>query len=124
MEAQANKTTRKSCTPIKVYCLPEERAVIEDNARRAGLSSSTYLREVGQGYQIRGVTDAEQVRELVRVNGDLGRLGGLLKLWLMNDAKVAAFGPNTILALLQRIETNQERMSHLMEFILRPRAES
>lgn len=124
MEAQANKTTRKSCTPIKVYCLPEERAVIEENARRAGLSASTYLREVGQGYQIQGVTDAEQVRELVRVNGDLGRLGGLLKLWLMNDAKVAAFGPNTILALLQRIETNQERMSHLMEFILRPRAES
>ncbi|MGP7733730.1 conjugal transfer transcriptional regulator TraJ [Oceanimonas smirnovii] len=124
MEAQENKTTRKSCTPIKVYCLPEERAVIEENARRAGLSASTYLREVGQGYQIKGVTDAEQVRELVRVNGDLGRLGGLLKLWLMNDAKVAAFGPNTILALLQRIETNQERMSHLMEFILRPRAES
>ncbi|WP_418139830.1 conjugal transfer transcriptional regulator TraJ [Oceanimonas smirnovii] len=124
MEAQANKTTRKSCTPFKVYCLPEERAVIEENARRAGLSASTYLREVGQGYQIQGVTDAEQVRELVRVNGDLGRLGGLLKLWLMNDAKVAAFRPNTILALLQRIETNQERMSHLMEFILRPRAES
>lgn len=124
MEAQENKTTRKSCTPIKVYCLPEERAVIEENARRAGLSASTYLREVGQGYQIQGVTDAEQVRELVRVNGDLGRLGGLLKLWLMNDAKVAGFGPNTILALLQRIETNQERMSHLMEFILRPRAES
>ena len=124
MEAQANKTTRKSCTPIKVYCLPEERAVIEENAKRAGLSASTYLREVGQGYQIQGVTDAEQVRELVRVNGDLGRLGGLLKLWLMNDAKVAAFGPNTILALLQRIETNQVRMSHLMEFILRPRAES
>ncbi|MFP2768289.1 conjugal transfer transcriptional regulator TraJ [Oceanisphaera sp. KMM 10153] len=124
MEAQENKTTRKSCTPIKVYCLPEERAVIEENARRAGLSASTYLREVGQGYLIQGVTDAEQVRELVRVNGDLGRLGGLLKLWLMNDAKVAAFGPNTILALLQRIETNQERMSHLMEFILRPRAES
>ncbi|OIN07128.1 conjugal transfer transcriptional regulator TraJ [Oceanisphaera psychrotolerans] len=124
MEAQANKTTRKSCTPIKVYCLPEERAVIEENARRAGLSASTYLRDVGQGYQIQGVTDAEQVRELVRVNGDLGRLGGLLKLWLMNDAKVAAFGPNTILALLQRIETNQERMSHLMESILRPRAES
>lgn len=123
MEAQENKITRKSCTPIKVYCLPEERAMIEENARRAGLSASTYLREVGQGYQIQGVTDAEQVRELVRINGDLGRLGGLLKLWLMNDAKVAAFGPNTILALLQRIETNQERMSHLMEFILRPRAE-
>lgn len=70
------------------------------------------------------MTDAEQVRELVRVNGDLGRLGGLLKLWLTNDARVAGVGANTILAVLGRIEATQEQMSFLMESILRPKAES
>ncbi|MBL1377973.1 conjugal transfer transcriptional regulator TraJ [Zobellella iuensis] len=124
METSENKPTRKSSNPIKVYCLPEERAAIEANARRAGHSASTYLRLVGQGYQVRGVTDAEQVRELVRVNGDLGRLGGLLKLWLTNDARVAGVGANTILAVLGRIEATQEQMSLLMESILRPKAES
>ncbi|MFA4518723.1 conjugal transfer protein TraJ, partial [Xanthomonas perforans] len=29
MEANENKVTRKGSTPIKVYCLPDERAAIE-----------------------------------------------------------------------------------------------
>lgn len=123
MENNTNKTTRKNSPPIKVYCLPEERALIESMSAQAGLSASTYLREVGQGYRIQGITDAEHVRELVRVNGDLGRLGGLLKLWLSNDAKVANVGVNTILAVLNRIEATQDQMSSLMESILRPRAD-
>ncbi|GIB82230.1 conjugal transfer protein TraJ [Vibrio cholerae] len=97
--------------------------MIESLSAQAGLSISTYLREVGQGYRIQGVTDVEQVRELVRVNGDLGRLGGLLKLWLSNDVKVAHVGANTILAVLNRIEATQDQMSSLMESILRPRAD-
>ena len=118
-----SKITRKNSPPIKVYCLPDERAEIETIARMAGRSASAYLRLVGQGYRIHGVVDAQQVRELVRVNGDLGRLGGLLKLWLNNDAKVAEIKVSTILAVLDRIKMTQEQMSHLMESILRPRAE-
>ena len=79
MEANENKVTRKGSKPIKVYCLPDERAAIEANAQAAGMSTSAYLLAVGQGYRVQGVTDYENVRELVRVNGDLGRLGGLLK---------------------------------------------
>lgn len=89
----------------------------------AGHSASAYLRLVGQGYRVHGVVDAQQVRELVRVNGDLGRLGGLLKLWLNNDAKVGEVKVSTILAVLDRIKLTQEQMSYLMESILRPRTE-
>ena len=67
--------TRKSSTPIKEYCLPEEKEQIEVQAKRAGRSAARYLREVGQGYHISGVVGYEQVRELARINGDLGRLG-------------------------------------------------
>lgn len=123
MEAKENKVTRKGSTPIKVYCLPDERAAIETNARAAGMSTSAYLLAVGQGYQVRGVTDFEIVRDLVRVNGDLGRLGGLLKLWLTDDARTARFGEATILALLARIERTQDEMSRLMQFVVRPGAE-
>jgi len=117
------KITRKNSPPIKVYCLPEERAEIEANARRAGISVAHYLREVGQGYQVRGVMDYQYVRELVRVNGDLGRLGGLLKLWLTDDSRTARFGDATILALLGRIEATQAEMSRLMKSVVQPRAE-
>ncbi|MBI0995440.1 conjugal transfer transcriptional regulator TraJ [Salmonella enterica] len=124
MEATEKKVTRKSSTPIKVYCLPEERAAIEANAQAAGLSTSAFLLAVGQGYAVQGVTDYENVRELVRVNGDLGRLGGLLKLWLTDDARTARFSAETVLGLLARIEANQDEMSRLMESIVRPRAAS
>lgn len=124
MEAGAKTVTRKGSPPIKVYCLPEERSEIEVMAKASGHSTSTYLRLIGMGYRIRGVVDAEQVRELVRVNGDLGRLGGLLKLWLTNDARVAKFTPATILALLSKIDATQEQMSRIMERVIRPRAES
>ena len=121
MEANEAKVTRKGSKPIKVYCLPEERATIEANAKAAGLSTSAYLLAVGQGYRVQGVTDFENVRELVRVNGDLGRLGGLLKLWLTDDAKTAQFGADTVLALLARIEATQDKMSGIMESVVRPR---
>lgn len=122
MEANENKVTRKGSPPIKVYCLPEERAEIEANAKRAGVSVARYLRDVGQGYQVKGIMDYQHVRELVRVNGDLGRLGGLLKLWLTDDARTAKFSAATILALLGRIEANQDEMSRLMKSVVQPRA--
>lgn len=117
----APPVTRKSSQPIKVYCLPEEKEAIVANAKKAGLSAARYLREVGQGYQIDGIVDYEQVRELARINGDLGRLGGLLKLWLTDDARTAHFGETTIRALLKRIEATQTEMSEVMMSVVRPR---
>ena len=104
------KPTRKSSPPIKVYCLPEERKQIEAKANAAGLSLSTYLLKVGAGYEIRGMVDHQQVDELARINGDLGRLGGLLKLWLTDDARTAEVGASTIRAVLSRIEATQKKM--------------
>lgn len=118
-----NRITRKGSPPIKVYCLPEERELIEANAKMAGISVARYLRDVGQGYQVKGVMDYHYVRELVRVNGDLGRLGGLLKLWLTDDPRTARFGDATILTLLARIEAAQDEMSRLMKSVVQPRAD-
>lgn len=87
--ADETKPTRKGSPPIKVYCLPDERRAIEEKAAAAGMSLSAYLLAVGQGYKITGVVDYEHVRELARINGDLGRLGGLLKLWLTDDPRTA-----------------------------------
>lgn len=119
---QANKITRKSSPPIKVYCLPEERRQIEENARAAGLTLSTYLLHVGMGYQIRGVVDNTEVEKLAKINGDLGRLGGLLKLWLNDDVRAAQFGESAIRAALSRIVDTQDKMVAIMKEVVRPRA--
>lgn len=118
-----SKITRKSSPPIKVYCLPDEKTVIERQAKQAGMSVARYLREVGLGYQLNSIVDYEQVRELARINGDLGRLGGLLKLWLSNDKRTADFGKDTILAVLDRILDTQDEMGKVMLSIVMPRAD-
>jgi hypothetical protein len=88
------------------------------------MSLSTFLLTVGQGYKVTGIVDFEQVRELARINGDLGRLGGLLKLWLTNDVRTAQFGEVTIRALLNQIEAKQDEIGQVMKSVVRPRAES
>jgi hypothetical protein len=106
-----------------VPVFPEEQTEIARQATQAGMSVARYLREVGQGYAIKGIVDLEQVRELARINGDLGRLGGLLKLWLTDDVRTRRFGEATILALLGRIEATQDEMGQVMKAVVRPRAE-
>ncbi|WP_036254296.1 conjugal transfer transcriptional regulator TraJ [Methylobacter sp. BBA5.1] len=124
MENKEKQTGRKRGHHLRVPVFPEEKTEIERQAQQAGMSVARFLREVGQGYQIRGIVDYEQVRELARINGDLGRLGGLLKLWLTNDRRTVQFGEATIRALLSRIESTQDEMGQVMKSVVRPRAES
>jgi hypothetical protein len=113
--------TRKGNPPIKVWCLSAERAAIEANAKAAGVSLSTYLRNVGMGCEIRGVLDYQRVDELAKINGDLGRLGGLLKLWLTNDEKLAGYSVaekrRLIDSLLDRIRDTQGAMLDVVKKI-------
>ena len=60
----------------------DEAEVIEDRAARAGLTLSAYVRAAALNHRIKSVYDLQAVGDLVRVNGDLGRVAGLLKLWL------------------------------------------
>lgn len=116
-------TNRKDYQPIKVYCYPDERQTIEQQAHSTGLSKSSYLLRVGMGYPIRSIVDHHQVEELVKINGDLGRLGGLLKLWLSNEKSVGGIDARTIRDTLKKIDRTQDQMLALMQRVLRPQAE-
>ncbi|HGS4477196.1 TPA: conjugal transfer transcriptional regulator TraJ [Vibrio cholerae] len=121
--SEKKKLGKKRSHHLRVPVFDDEKEAIETQAARAGMSVARYLREVGQGYQIKGVVDYEQVRELARINGDLGRLGGLLKLWLTDDVRTAQFGQSTILAVLSKIEATQEEMGKVMTKVVMPRSE-
>ena len=120
MTAPTN-STRKGSPPVKVYCLPDEKTQLEEAAKAVGMSVSAYLLNVGMGYQVPGILDNKRVEELARINGDLGRLGGLLKLWLTDDVRTLQFGEATILALLSRIESTQDRMHEVMQEVVNSR---
>lgn len=100
------KSTRKHGKHIRVPVLPDEEAIIKANAEASGLSAASFIRKVAMGYEVASIVDIKQVLELSRVNGDLGRLGGLLKLWLANDPRTANFPPSLIKTLLRKVRTS------------------
>jgi len=97
---------------LRVVVSVRERAQIEERAKIAGLSVSAYLRAAGLNQPIRSVFDHEAVCDLAKVNGDQGRLGGLLKLWLMERAGQGA--PATeVRCLLDRIGETQAQLADI-----------
>ena len=102
--------------------MPEEKKIIEEKAIQCGLSAAAYLRNVGLGYEPKSVLDLKKVDDLAKVNGDLGRLGGLLKLWLTNKEKVALFGNGVkepdIRQLLLEIQKNQLQLRQIMQQVI------
>lgn len=122
MTDEARKVTRKH-KHLRVPVLPIEEELIVQNASAANLPVAVFLRNIGQGYEARSILDNRHVEQLARINGDLGRLGGLLKLWLTNDARTLAFGEATIRALLSKIEATQDQIYSVMREVLIPRAQ-
>jgi hypothetical protein len=117
-----NKAPTRKARQLRVPVLPCEAVEIRRLASAAGLPVATYLRNVGLGYRLRGILDNQRVEELARINGDLGRLGGLLKLWLTDDPRTARFGETTILAVLSKIEDTQLEMQRIMRDVVLPNA--
>lgn len=79
-----DKGPRDRINHLQVVVDGDERAEIKRRADAAGLSVSGYLRAVALNHRISSVLDHAAVANLVKVAGDQGRLGGLLKLWLVD----------------------------------------
>lgn len=81
-EASPQPLTRDRVRRILVGVSREERAEIKRRAEMAGMSVAGYLRSAALHAEIRSIYDYAAIRDLCKVSGDLGRFGGLLKLWL------------------------------------------
>ena len=115
--------SRRDNAPIKVYCLQTEKDEIKEQAKSVGLTMSTFLLNVGMNYQIKSILDHKKISDLAKVNGDLGRLGGLLKMWLTDDERLAHFKKHdievTILDMMARINANQDQLRSIMTEIIK-----
>ena len=95
---------------LRVPVLPIEEAEIKGKAMDAGLTVAEYLRNLGLGYQVPSIVDSRQVDSLLKINGDLGRLGGLIKLWLTNDKRTKLIGKSQLHMTLDSIRNTQNTM--------------
>lgn len=67
---------------IKMYVTDDEQEKILRKAHETGLSASTFAKRVCLGQPVESRVDSKAVLDLLKVNADMGRLGGLLKMWL------------------------------------------
>ncbi|MCB1937426.1 MAG: conjugal transfer transcriptional regulator TraJ [Nitrosomonas sp.] len=95
---------------LRVPVLPEEEMMIKTKASEAGLTIAEYLRNLGLGYAVPSVIDNQQVDALLKINADLGRLGGLIKLWLTNDKRTKFIGKSQLHMTLDTIRETQRVM--------------
>lgn len=111
MSAQQSRQRKRH---MRVPVLEYEEANIKANALSCGLPAAAFLRALGQNYTPKSILDNEAVIELSRINADLGRMGGLLKMWLTNDERLKLLGDERgkriIETLLNNIRTNQSLM--------------
>lgn len=107
--------TRKHGRHLRVPVLPDEEQAIKANAAKVGLKIAEYLRRLGLGHEIHGVIDKQHILELSKINADLGRLGGLLKMWLSNDERLADIEPKTMTIVLERIQATQAVMLEVVK---------
>jgi len=107
----AQNVTRKNSPSIRVHCLPQEKLNIETLAKNCNLSAAALLRNLAAGYQPKSILDANVAIELIKISGDLGRLGGLLKMFLTDDERLNLAGKDQtkmfIHGLLQDIKATQ-----------------
>lgn len=117
MEPEQKPRPRRELPPIKVWVSAEERASIQQRADQTGLSLSAYLLAVGMNTPIRSVVDLAAVGDLAKVNGDLGRVAGLLKYWLVEKRGQGA-KPMDVEAMMSSFRVLQAQVLELMSRIV------
>lgn len=95
---------------LKCYVSEDEHATIVADAKRAGLSVSTYMARVCLGQPTPSLEKQSFRRDLMKAHADLGRLGGLFKLALSEKQGASVALQNEIRRILREIEFRQAEM--------------
>lgn len=77
---------RKKTKIARVRLTPEEWNDITSLADTCGLTTPEFMRQMSLGFTPKSNIDAQHRLNVAKQIGDLGRVGGLLKLWLSTDS--------------------------------------
>lgn len=71
---------------VNIRMTEEEYKQLTEKAAGFGLSLSGFLRDLAMNYPVTCIIDQKAAHEMLKIAGDMGRLGGLFKHWLaMNE---------------------------------------
>ncbi len=107
-----SETRKRNTTPIYVRVSIEEKAQLQALADACSCSIPTLLRNVGLGHQVTSTLDQQAVLQLLALHADIGRIGGLLRLWLTQDEAWAGtgVGRGEIRALVEALRQTQAQL--------------
>ena len=100
---------------LKSYITPAEHTRIKQFAQQAGLSVSEYTRRIITGTKISSRVDQAAFLAALKVNADLGRLGGFFKYFLSDGGTFA--DPAEVRKLLGEIEQRQKELRPIIQKI-------
>lgn len=83
-------------------------------ADKTGLSRNELMLKILAGRPTETAADWAMVKALIKTNGDMGRVGGLLKMWLADDKRTARFSVGTLLAILGRLEAARDEIRQII----------
>ncbi|WP_341702097.1 conjugal transfer protein TraJ [Ferrovibrio sp.] len=100
--------------PIKVYPNPEQHKELRADAARVGLSLSEYMLRLSLAQRPPPPIDKHvAIRDLVKINGDLARLGNLLKMAI--EGRQASSAGMDLMTLFGRIRETQATLKAKIE---------
>ncbi|HDX6281810.1 TPA: DNA transfer protein [Campylobacter fetus subsp. venerealis] len=70
---------------IAIRLSEDEYEHIIQKAKGHGLTISRYLRDLAMNYPVICIVDQKAAIDMLKIAGDLGRLGGLFKHWLVGN---------------------------------------
>jgi hypothetical protein len=111
-QAMGTQRRRRDATPIYVRVSAEEKAQLQAIAEACSCSVPALLRHTALGHQVKSTLDHQAVMELSRLRGDLGRMGGLLKLWLTQDDRWVESGVDKV-EIRELVEQLQDLQAQL-----------
>lgn len=118
MRRAADRQPRSARLAVRLS--PAELEAIADRAKLVGMTRSTFLREVGLGYEPPSLLDREAVHELAALRGELGRQGGLLKMWLSNPERLQVGGAMQVPETLRSIRRSEGAILAAIERLAAP----
>jgi len=95
---------------LKAYLAPGEYEQIMESADKSGLTLSAFTKRVCLGQQVPSMENQQVRRELLRINADLGRLGGLFKLCLSEKDRPLVALHQEVRRVLWEIEARQREL--------------
>ena len=128
MDAKHKRSeSRKRQAHIMIRVSEEEKVRIRQKAAMAGYPhrTGTYIRKAVLNYPLHSLVDQYAVDQLLQAKADLGRLGGLFKLWLTENedfkvsAKIGERSYEDVEQLVKELEANAKELIEIAKKLMK-----